>query len=85
MVNCTNPYVFNPDEFDLKVGTTYTFTIEGQNEFHTFTVEGLGIAVLVDGGTTKRLSYTFDQEGTFGLICVPHERLGMVGTITVVP
>ena len=78
-------YVFAPSALTFKLGQTVDLTFVAESEFHTFTVEGLGIAVLVDDGITKRLSYTFDQEGTFGIICVPHESLGMVGTLTVLP
>ena len=41
------------------------------------------IDVVVDSGATETVTFTFDQAGTFQLICIPHERLGMVGTITV--
>ena len=78
-------YAFAPSALTFKVGQTVELAFVAESEFHTFTVEGLGIAVLVDGGITEHLTYTFEQEGTFGIICVPHESLGMVGTLTVVP
>jgi plastocyanin len=46
-------------------------------------VDDLGIDESVDSGATVELSFTFDTAGTFELICVPHQALGMVGTITV--
>ena len=78
-------YMFDPSEFTLDVGDTVTFTLCAESEFHTFTVEELGIDVDVNGGETVGFDFTFDQPGTFQLICIPHEALGMTGTITVKP
>ena len=76
-------YMFGPSEFTFDVGETVTFALCAESEFHTFTVDELGIDVSVDVGSSERLVFTFDQSGTFQLICVPHEALGMTGTITV--
>ena len=76
-------YEFSSDEFTFSVGETVTFTLVSQAEFHTFTVDDLEIDVIVNGGDTETLTFTFDQAGTFELICSPHQFLGMVGTITV--
>jgi plastocyanin len=38
-------------------------------------------SVDIDGGQT--FSHTFDVPGTYRYICIPHEALGMLGTITV--
>ena len=74
---------FDPSEFSFDVGDTVAFTLCAETEFHTFTVGDLEIDVDVDGGKTERLIYTFDKAGTYDLICIPHQALGMVGTITV--
>ena len=78
-------YRFGPSEFTFSVGETVTFTLSSETEFHTFTVtdDTVDIDVDVDSGATETVSFTFNQAGTFQLICIPHERLGMVGTITV--
>lgn len=76
-------YTFEPAEFRFQQGETVTFVLNAQTEFHTFTVDDLGIDVAVNGGTTQRLTFTFDNAGMFSLICIPHEALGMVGTIIV--
>lgn len=76
-------YTFDPSEFSFDVGDTVAFTLCAETEFHTFTVGDLEIDVDVDGGKTERLIYTFDKAGTYDLICIPHQALGMVGTITV--
>ena len=76
-------YMFGPSEFTFSVGDTITLELTSEGEFHTFTVDDLGIDVSVDAGQTETLTFTFDEAGTFDLICIPHEALGMVGTITV--
>ena len=77
------PFEFGPADLSFAVGETVEFTLNAEFQFHTFTVEDLGIDEAVDGGETGTLSFTFDQPGTYTLICIPHEALGMVGTITV--
>jgi plastocyanin len=76
-------YSFDPTDLTFDVGETVTLALKSESEFHTFTVDGLGIDESVDGGETASLTFTFEEAGTFELICVPHEALGMVGTITV--
>ena len=74
-------YEFDPDEFTFKVGDIVAFTLESETEFHTFTVDELGIDVELDGGTSQEFIFTFDKAGTFELICLVHSE--MTGTITV--
>lgn len=76
-------YVFDPADLSFSVGETVTFALTSENEFHTFTVDDLDIDEGVESGETVELSFTFDTAGTYELICVPHQSLGMVGTITV--
>ena len=76
-------YSFDPTDLTFDVGETVTLALNSESEFHTFTVDGLGIDESVGGGETATLTFTFNEAGTFELICVPHEALGMVGTITV--
>lgn len=76
-------YVFDPAEFTFNSGETVTFTLTAETEFHTFSVDDLGIDAQVDANDTQTLTYTFDQAGAYELYCLPHETLGMVGTITV--
>lgn len=76
-------YVFNPADITVKVGETVTLKLTSENEFHSFTVDDLGIDVEVDAGTTEEITFTFSDAGTFELICIPHESLGMVGKIIV--
>jgi plastocyanin len=77
------PFVFDPVDFTYSAGTTVDFKFVGDATFHTFTVDDLGIDVEVNGGETVDFSFTFDAAGSYELICIPHEALGMVGTITI--
>ncbi len=76
-------YRFDPAELRFEVGQEVTFSLSGQTEFHTFTVDELGIDVSMDVGETVEYTYTFDKAGTFRLYCIPHEALGMTGEIVV--
>ena len=80
----TGEYKFDPGEFSFKVGDVVTFTLIAETEFHTFTVDDLGIDVAMDAGSSTTLNYTFDKAGEFKLVCIPHELNGMIGVITVV-
>jgi plastocyanin len=78
-----NPYAFNPADLTFEVGKTYSLSFQEPGEFHTFTIAELGIDIFINAGESVNNPVTFDQVGTFKLICVPHEATGMVGTITV--
>ena len=78
-------YQFVPSELNFKVGDTVIFEITAETEFHTFTVDDLGIDVSLEAGETVSYTHTFDKAGAFKLLCIPHETFGMTGTITVAP
>lgn len=77
------PFVFTPPDLEFSVGEAVNFSFESESQFHTFTISELGIDVGVDGGDIADFSFTFDSPGTYPIICIPHEALGMVGTLTV--
>ena len=79
----TGEYKFVPKDFTFKVGDTITFEMSGETEFHTFTVDDLGIDEVVDGGETVTFDVTFDKAGQFDLICITHQAFGMTGAITI--
>ena len=76
-------YQFVPSKLQFKLNEAVTFEMLAETEFHTFTVDELGIDESADGGKTVRFTYTFDKPGTFELICIVHEAFGMVGEIVV--
>lgn len=78
-----DPGVFDPAVFTFGVGEAVNFTIFAEDAFHSFTVSELEINVEVNAGESGGLDFIFEEAGTYELICVPHEALGMVGTITV--
>ena len=83
-INLTeNPYTYVPDGFNFGVGTTYTLSFAPPSEFHTFTVTDLGIDIFINANEAVTSDITPSTAGTFDLLCVPHEALGMVGTVTV--
>ena len=77
------PFAFDPVDLSFSAGEVVSFTFVSESQYHTFTVEELGIDEDVDGGETVSFDFTFDEPGTYTLICIPHQALGMVGTITV--
>ena len=86
VVNITlteNPWTFQPDGIDLKVGTTYALTFNVPGEFHTFTVDDLDLDISISAGEQVVFEFTPTQAGTFELICLPHEGLGMVGEVRI--
>ena len=86
VVNITlteNPWTFQPDGIDLKVGTTYALTFNVPGEFHTFTVDDLDLDISISAGEQVVFEFTPTQAGTFELICLPHMGLGMVGEVRI--
>jgi plastocyanin len=76
-------YAYLPADFTFQLGETITFNLITQGEFHTFTIDDLEIDVSIDAESSDTFTYTFDKPGTFELICIPHQFLGMIGTIKV--
>lgn len=76
-------YRFEPKDFVFKIGEAVTFQVTAESEFHTFTVDELGIDLALDPGKTVEKTFTFSRAGSFKLYCIPHQALGMVGTFTV--
>ena len=77
------PMLYDPADFTFAVGEGVNFTFIAEAAFHTFTVNDLEINEEVNAGETVGFDFIFEEPGTYELVCVPHEALGMVGTITV--
>ena len=80
-VGGSGQYAFNPADMSFAVGETVTFTLTAETEFHTFTVEDLGIDESLEAGETRKFTFVFKEAGSFELICLAHPD--MIGTITV--
>ena len=74
-------YAFDPSDLSFSVGETVEFTLLGETEFHTFTIDDLGIDEALGAGEEVVFTFTFDKPGSFELICLSHPQ--MTGTITV--
>jgi plastocyanin len=67
----------------VEPGTTVTWVQSGDNPHTTTSYDGLWDSGLLPGGSGQSFSFTFDEPGTYDYFCIPHEDLGMVGTVTV--
>ncbi|HLZ10163.1 MAG TPA: plastocyanin/azurin family copper-binding protein [Chloroflexota bacterium] len=95
-VKMTDANKFDPAAITISKGATVTWT-NGSTMVHSVTDDPAKAAVkadaqLPDGATAwdsgllqpnATYSHTFDVAGTYKYFCVPHEALGMLGTITV--
>ena len=75
---------FEPGRMAFDVGQTVEFKLVSNDIPHTFTVKDLDIDWEVSKEPQTQ-TFTFEQAGTFKLICaIPgHEGSGMVGTVEV--
>ena len=79
-------FAFEPKRMAFSVGETVEFHLSSQDVVHTFTVEDLDLNWVVrDQPEPQVQTFTFEQAGTFKLICAiaGHEGSGMVGTVEV--
>jgi plastocyanin len=96
MVDMTTDNTFDPAEMTIKVGDTVTWTVVGASA-HSSTCDPSKAAdpahaVLPEGAEPwdsgiltegQDFSHTFDVAGDYTYFCMPHESLGMIGTLTV--
>jgi len=82
-VGGSGEYKFEPNELQFSVGETVEFSVTAETEFHTFNIDELNISQEMDARETVTFTFTFDTPGEYRLYCIPHESLGMVGTIVV--
>jgi len=86
-------FVFTPSVVFVEPGTTVTWSIEGAAHSVTAYHEGNDKphrvpegAPAFDSGTLsagETFEHTFETEGVFNYVCLPHESLGMVGVVVV--
>lgn len=74
---------FAPANITVEPGTTVTWVQNGDNPHTTTSYDGLWDSGMIEGGSGGTFSYTFDEPGTYEYYCIPHEDMGMVGTVTV--
>jgi plastocyanin len=74
---------FDPANITVEPGTTVTWVQSGSNPHTTTSYDGLWDSGMIGGGSGGTFSFTFDEPGTYEYFCIPHEALGMVGSVTV--
>ena len=74
---------FDQPDITVEPGTTVTWVQTGQNPHTTTSYDGLWDSGIVEGGSGGTFSFTFEEPGTYGYYCIPHEAQGMSGTVTV--
>ena len=74
---------FDQANITVAPGTTVTWVQRGKYGHTTTSYDGLWDSGLIEGDSGGTFSFTFDEPGTFDYFCGPHEKLGMVGTVTV--
>ena len=74
---------FDPANITVEPGTTVTWVQSGNNPHTTTSYDGLWDSGMIEGGSGGTFSFTFEEPGTFDYFCIPHEELGMIGSVTV--
>ena len=74
---------FSPANITVEPGTTVTWVQSGNNPHTTTSYDGLWDSGILEGGSGATYSFTFQEPGTYDYFCIPHEDLGMVGSVTV--
>jgi plastocyanin len=74
---------FAPANITVEPGTTVTWVQSGDNPHTTTSYDGLWDSGLLPGGSRQTFSFTFEEPGTYDYFCIPHEDLGMIGSVTV--
>ena len=76
-------YAYDPGTIAVNAGEPIIFTLVAESEFHTFTIAEFGLDAQVEANDAITFGFQFDEPGTYSLVCIPHEALGMVGTVVV--
>ena len=74
---------FDPANITVEPGTTVTWVHSGNNPHTTTSYDGLWDSGMIEGGSGGTFSFTFEEPGTYDYFCIPHESLGMIGSVTV--
>jgi plastocyanin len=74
---------FSPANITVEPGTTVTWVQNGNNPHTTTSYNGLWDSGMIEGGSGGTFSFTFEEPGTYDYFCIPHEEMGMVGSVTV--
>jgi halocyanin-like protein len=78
-------YAFDPPAVKVDNGATVEFEWTGNGGAHNVVSSGDGPldSGSPAGGTGVMYEHTFEEDGVYNYICVPHESLGMLGSVVV--
>jgi plastocyanin len=74
---------FDQANITVEPGTTVTWVQSGNNPHTTTSYDDLWDSGMIEGGSGGTFSYTFEEPGRYDYFCIPHESLGMIGSVTV--
>jgi hypothetical protein len=74
---------FEAANITVPAGSTVTWVHNGNNPHTTTSYDGLWDSGIIQGGSGGSFSFTFNEPGTYEYFCMPHEAMGMVGSVTV--
>ncbi len=78
---------FEPREVEVPVGSTVSFYVTSTDIQHGFKLQDTNINMQIVPGQVSKLTYTFDEVGTYDYICTEYCGVGhaaMFGSLTVV-
>jgi plastocyanin len=74
---------FDQANITVEPGTTVTWVQSGNNPHTTTSYDDLWDSGIIEGGSGGTFSYTFEEPGRYDYFCIPHESMGMIGSVTV--
>jgi plastocyanin len=74
---------FDQANITVEPGTTVTWVQSGNNPHTTTSYDDLWDSGMIEGGSGGTFSYSFEEPGRYDYFCIPHESMGMVGSVTV--
>ncbi|GGF19640.1 cytochrome c oxidase subunit II [Halobacillus andaensis] len=60
---------YNPGEIKIPANEEVTFTVTSEDVVHSFTIVDTNVNMMVVPGQVNHKTYTFDQPGTYLVIC----------------
>ena len=80
------PWVFDPKEIRVPVGSTVTFYVSSVDVQHGFMIQDTNINVMILPGQVSKMTATFNKKGTFKFLCDEYCGVGhqnMYGSVIV--
>jgi cytochrome c oxidase subunit 2 len=81
-------FFYEPGTVEVPVGAEVTFYVTSTDVQHGFKIQDTNVNFMAVPGEVSKLTYTFDEPGTYDYICTEYCGLGhavMFGSVTVTP